>query len=96
MIFLELVALVLMIACLGQVAVFAWRWEKQLILPSLLYLTVSAMLFFAAFGGDSHLVTDVETMVTRGLGIAVIAGLVAGYFYLIRKARARAADRDGS
>lgn len=95
MLFLEIVAFLLMLACAAQIARYAWRWERQLVLPILLYLTVGAMLFFAAFGGESQLVTDTETMVTRAIGLAVIAALVAGYVVVIRKARARAAGKGG-
>ncbi|MEL6196776.1 MAG: hypothetical protein AAFT19_02910 [Pseudomonadota bacterium] len=94
MLFLEIVALLLMLACLGQAGRYAWRRERQLVLPILLYLTVAAMLFFAAFGGDSQLVTDTETMVTRAVGLAALGAVVGGYAFLVRKARARAAERE--
>lgn len=94
MLFLEILALLLMLACLGQVARYAWRWEKQLVLPIGLYLTVATMLGFAAFGGDSGLVSDWQTMLTRGLGLLALLGVVGGYALLVARARAQAAKRD--
>ncbi|MEM6945979.1 MAG: hypothetical protein AAF416_04140 [Pseudomonadota bacterium] len=95
MIVIEIFAALLMLACIGQAGRYAWRRERQLILPIGLYLTVALMLGFAAFGGESHLITDTETMIARGLAAVVLLGLAGGYFLLIRKARAKAAQRDG-
>ncbi|MEO1273877.1 MAG: hypothetical protein AAFV96_00360 [Pseudomonadota bacterium] len=90
MLLIEIVAAFGMLACLGQAARYAWRWERQLILPIGLYLTVGTMLGFAAFGGDSGLITDWETMAVRALGAAVLIALGAGYWMLVGKARAAA------
>ncbi|MEL6765710.1 MAG: hypothetical protein AAFP17_00900 [Pseudomonadota bacterium] len=90
MILIEIVAAFGMIACLGQAARYAWRWERQLILPIGLYLTVGTMLGFAAFGGESGLVTDWETMALRALGAAVLIAIGAAYWMLVGKARAAA------
>lgn len=92
MLFIEIVAALGMLACLGQASRYAWRRERQLVLPIGLYLTVAVMLGFAAFGGESALVTDWETMLVRALGAAVLLGLAAGYFALVRKARVAAKD----
>ncbi|MEM6971692.1 MAG: hypothetical protein AAF577_02715 [Pseudomonadota bacterium] len=95
MIFIEIVALAMMLFTLSRVVRYALAFRREMILPVFLYLTVSVMLFFAAFGGDSGLVTDPETMITRIVGALVLVALVAGYFMLVKKARDRARDADG-
>ncbi|MEM9783580.1 MAG: hypothetical protein AAF899_14030 [Pseudomonadota bacterium] len=95
MVVLEVLALALMIFTLSRAVRYAAKARREMILPVLLYLTVSAMLFFAAFGGDSNLITDWQTMLTRGIGAAALVAVVAGYFALVKRARQRARDVDG-
>ncbi|MEM6487870.1 MAG: hypothetical protein AAF677_06290 [Pseudomonadota bacterium] len=93
MLFLEILSFVLMLAALYQAARYTLRWKRELLLVTLIYVTVAAMLGFAAFGGDSGLITDWQTMLTRALGGAAIAAVVGGYFWLLRRARRQAADK---
>jgi 4-hydroxybenzoate polyprenyltransferase len=90
MLFIEIVAFALMVACLVRAAGYARRRDPSLALPIGLYLTVAALMGFAALGGDSRLITDWETMLTRGVGAAAILALAGGYWTLVRKARRRA------
>ncbi|MGF1553802.1 MAG: hypothetical protein ACFBWO_15090 [Paracoccaceae bacterium] len=90
MLFIEAVALALMLFCLWRALGYARRYEPRLRLPIALWLTVATMMGFAAFGGDSQLITDWQTMLTRAVGVAAIGAIVAAYAALVRRARQRA------
>lgn len=90
MLFIEIVAFGLMLGCLWRAGTYAWRYEPTLGLPIALYLTVGLMMGFAAFGGDSRLITDWETMLTRAVGTLAIGAIVGAYWWLVRRAKARA------
>ncbi|MEL6267097.1 MAG: hypothetical protein AAFR52_15870 [Pseudomonadota bacterium] len=93
MIVIEIVAFMLMLACLVQAGRYAARRSRELLLPILIYLTVATLLGFAALGGESQLIADPATSAARAALIVAIAAVVGGYFWLVRKARARAALR---
>jgi 4-hydroxybenzoate polyprenyltransferase len=94
MLFIEIVAFALMLACLWRAIGYARRRDPALVLPIGLYLTVAALMGFAAFGGDSRLITDWRTMLTRAVGAGVILAVVGAYWTLVRKARERAQGGD--
>ncbi|MEO0958902.1 MAG: hypothetical protein AAFY66_10645 [Pseudomonadota bacterium] len=94
MLLIEILAALGLVACLARVVQYAWQWERQLILPIGIYLTVATMLGFAAFGGESGLVTDWETMLMRALGAGALGAIGFGYWRLVAKARARAAEKE--
>ncbi|MEO0821487.1 MAG: hypothetical protein AAF074_13795 [Pseudomonadota bacterium] len=97
MIFIEIAALGGMLWLLWRAVGLARRYTGELLLPILLHLCTAAMLGFAAFGGESGLITDWRTMLERAAIAAVLGGLLAGYWVLIRRAKAKAGAerRDG-
>ena len=95
MIVLEILATVLMLACLARAAGYARRRDRELFLPIGIYLTVAVMLGFAAFGGESTLLEDPARTLEVTAWLAGIAGVVGGYALILRTARKRAAERHG-
>lgn len=99
MIVIEIVAVVVMLWMLWR-ALGLWRRVMRgerldvLGLPIGLHLAVAVLLGFAAFAGDSVLLTDPATTLEALAWLAGIGAVVGGYAWFLRTARRKAADRE--